>query len=147
MSEPEDSSTGSSVGPFLGALMIIVAVVIAIWLFNIFSGDELTDDQQIARAVSAQNAALQQRNYAEFLVYTCSEEWGEESEILDRQRDSVAQRGERIVERVAGVNVAGDRATAEVTYYFDKDSDTKETVQVDLVRREGVWKVCSTGPR
>ncbi|GFM21236.1 MULTISPECIES: lumazine-binding protein [Mycobacteriaceae] len=147
MSEPEDSSTGSSVGPFLGALTIIVAVVIAIWLFNIFSGDELTDDQQIARAVSAQNAALQQRNYAEFLVYTCSEEWGEESEILDRQRDSVAQRGERIVERVAGVNVAGDRATAEVTYYFDKDSDTKETVQVDLVRREGVWKVCSTGPR
>ncbi|MBX7447555.1 lumazine-binding protein [Mycolicibacterium sp. 3033] len=147
MSEPEDSSTGSSVGPFLGALTIIVAVVIAIWLFNIFSGDELTDDQQIARAVSAQNAALQQRNYAEFLVYTCSEEWGEESEILDRQRDSVAQRGERIVERVAGVNVTGDRATAEVTYYFDKDSDTKETVQVDLVRREGVWKVCSTGPR
>lgn len=147
MSEPEDSSTGSSVGPFLGALTIIVAVVIAIWLFNIFSGDELTDDQQIARAVSAQNAALQSRNYAEFLVYTCSEEWGEESEILDRQRDSVAQRGERIVERVAGVNVAGDRATAEVTYYFDKDSDTKETVQVDLVRREGVWKVCSTGTR
>ncbi|WP_425003329.1 lumazine-binding protein [Mycolicibacterium sp. S3B2] len=147
MSEPEDSSTGSSVGPFLGALTIIVAVVIAVWLFNIFSGDELTDDQQIARAVSAQNAALQQRNYAEFLVYTCSEEWGEESEILDRQRDSVAQRGERIVERVAGVNVAGDRATAEVTYYFDKDSDTKETVQVDLVRREGVWKVCSTGTR
>ncbi|WP_347222212.1 lumazine-binding protein [Mycolicibacterium poriferae] len=97
--------------------------------------------------MSAQNAALQQRNYAEFLVYTCSEEWGEESEILDGQRDSVAQRGERIVERVAGVNVAGDRATAEVTYYFDKDSDTKETVQVDLVRREGVWKVCSTGPR
>ena len=147
MTEPEDSSTGSSVGPFLGALTIIVAVVIAIWLFNIFSSDELTDDQQIARAVSAQNAALQQRNYAEFLVYTCSEEWGEESEILDQQRDSVAQRGERIVERVAGVNVAGDRATAEVTYYFDKDSDTKETVQVDLVRREGVWKVCSTGPR
>lgn len=147
MSEPEDASTGSSVGPFLGALTIIVAVVIAIWLFNIFSGDELTDDQQIARAVSAQNAALQQRNYAEFLVYTCSEEWGEESEILDRQRDSVAERGERIVERVAGVNVAGDRATAEVTYYFDKDSDNKETVEVDLVRREGVWKVCSTGPR
>ena len=147
MTEPEDSSTGSSVGPFLGALTIIVAVVIAIWLFNVFSSDELTDDQQIARAVSAQNAALQQRNYAEFLVYTCSEEWGEESEILDGQRDSVAQRGERIVERVAGVNVAGDRATAEVTYYFDKDSDTKETVQVDLVRREGVWKVCSTGPR
>ena len=147
MSEPEDSSTGSSVGPFLGALTIIVAVVIAIWLFNIFSSDELTDDQQIARAVSAQNAALQQRNYAEFLVYTCSEEWGEESEILDQQRDSVAQRGERIVERVAGVNVDGDQATAEVTYYFDKDSDAKEAVQVDLVRREGVWKVCSTGPR
>lgn len=102
MSEPEDSSTGSSVGPFLGALTIIVAVVIAIWLFNVFSSDELTDDQQIARAVSAQNAALQQRNYAEFLVYTCAEEWGEESEILDQQRDSVAQRGERIVERVAG---------------------------------------------
>ena len=146
MSPPDESSTGSSVGPFLGALAIIVAVVITVWLFSVFSSDELTDDQQIARAISAQNAALQERDYAEFLVHTCSELYGQESEILDRQRDSVDRRGQRIVERVAGVTVTGDQATAEVTYYFDKDTDVKETAEVDLVRREGVWKVCSTGP-
>ncbi len=146
MSQSEESSTGSSAGPFLGALAVIVVLVVTVWLFNLLSGGEPTDDQQIARSVSAQNAALQGQNYAEYLVYTCSELSGDEKSILDRQRDSVDKRGERIIERVAGVNVDGDRATAEVTYYFDKDEDTKETAQISLVRRDGVWKVCSTGP-
>ena len=35
MTEPTDSSdAGGTAGPFLGALTIIVAIVIAVWLFN-----------------------------------------------------------------------------------------------------------------
>ena len=146
MSEPEESSTGSSAAPFLGALAIIVAVVIAVWLFNVLSGDELTDDQLIARAVSGQNAALQSLDYPGYLDHTCAAERGGETEVLARQRDSAASRGNRIVEGVAGVQVDGDTATAEVTYYFQNDRDAKETVPVTLVREDGAWKVCSTGP-
>ncbi|MBX7431958.1 lumazine-binding protein [Mycobacterium sp. Y57] len=142
----EQPSEGSSAGPFLGALAIIVAVVIGILLFNVFSSDEPTPDQQIARAVSAQNDALQRRDYAGFLEYTCAAQHGEETEVLSAQRDSVDKHGERVVDRVAGVAIDGDRATAQVTYYFDKDPDAEETVDVELAREAGSWKVCSTGP-
>jgi len=58
----------------------------------------------------------------------------------------VTKRGERVVDAVSGVVVDGDRATADITYYFDKDTDAKETVEVTFVREGGSWKVCSTGP-
>ncbi|UXA18535.1 lumazine-binding protein [Mycobacterium sp. SMC-4] len=145
-SGPSDESTGSSAGPFLGALTIIVAVVIAIWLFNVFSGDELTDEQQIARAAAGQNDALQRSDYAAFQSYSCLAQHRTESEILDRQRDSEQQRGNRVVERLNSIAIDGDRATAEVTYYFLDDRDTKETVPITFLREGGGWKVCSLGP-
>lgn len=147
MSEPSESPSGpAALWPFLGALAIIVAVVIGIWLLNAFSGDQLTDDQQIARAASGQNDALQRQDYVGFVGFTCAEQQSSEDEILSRQRDSVAKRGERIVDTVAGVKVDGDRATADITYYFDKDRNAKETVGVPFAREDGTWKVCSTGP-
>jgi hypothetical protein len=148
VTEPtESSSTGGTATPFLGALAIIVAIVIAIWLFNVFSGDELTDDQQIGRAVVAQNDALQRQDYGDFRAFTCAEQQGVEAEILAGQRDSSAKRGDRFVDGATNVAVDGDRATADVTYHFDKDADAKETVEIPFARQDGTWKVCSTGPR
>lgn len=148
MTEPsETSSDGGTAGPFLGALTIIVAVVIAIWLFNVFDGDDLTDDQQIGRAVVAQNDALQRQDYTDFRAYTCAEQHGVEAELLAGQRNSVAQRGERFVDGTTAVSIDGDRATADVTYHFDKNPDAAETVEITFARQDGVWKVCSTGPR
>lgn len=146
MTEPEDTTDRPAVAPFLGALVIIVAVVIGIWLLNIFSGDDLTDEQQIARAVSGQNDALQRDDYADFVAFTCAEQRGDEAKVLAGQRASVQERGDRFVDAVAGVVIDGDRASADITYYFDNDSDAKETVEVAFVREDGTWKVCSTGP-
>ncbi|QZT60616.1 lumazine-binding protein [Mycolicibacterium austroafricanum] len=146
MTEPDETSSGRAVAPFLGALSIIVAVVIGIWLFNLFSGDGLTDEQLIARATSGQNDALQRADYADLQAFTCTEARADEAEVLDRQRDSVEKRGNRFVERVAGVVIDGDRASADVTYYFEKDPDAKETVEMTFAREGGTWKVCSTGP-
>jgi hypothetical protein len=42
--------------------------------------------------------------------------------------------------------IDGDRATATVTYHFDKAPDTKTGVATTFVRKDGAWKVCSTGP-
>ncbi len=147
MNEPSDkSSNGASPGPFLGALAIIVTGLIAVWLFNALSGDELTDEQQIGRAAVAQNDALQRQDYADFRAYTCVEQWGSEAEIIASQRDSSANRGERFVDGATKMAIEGDRATAEVTYHFDKDPDAKETAEMPFARQDGVWKVCSTGP-
>ncbi|MGD9618780.1 MAG: lumazine-binding protein [Mycolicibacterium sp.] len=147
MTEPAASSSGrSTAGPFLGALVIIVAVVIGVWLLNAFSSDEFVDDQQIGLSVVAQNDALQRQDYADFRAYTCPELHGAESEIVAGQRDSVAKRGERFVDGTTVVAVDGDRATAEVTYHFASDPDAKETVKMTFVRQDGTWKVCSTGP-
>ena len=147
MTEPPDSSSdGATAAPFLGALAIVVAIVIAVWLFNVFSSHELTDEQQIGRAVVAQNDALQRRDYADFRVFTCARQHGVESEIIAGQRDSSASRGDRFVDEVARVVIDGDKATADVTYHFDKDPDNKETVEIAFAREDGAWKVCSTGP-
>jgi hypothetical protein len=58
----------------------------------------------------------------------------------------VAKRGERFVDDVVDVVIDGDRATATVTYHFDKAPDTKTGVAMTFAREDGAWKVCSTGP-
>jgi hypothetical protein len=146
VTEPEGTPDKPVVAPFLGALVIIVAVVIGIWLMNVFSGGDLTNEQQIARAASGQNDALQRDDYADFQAYTCAGQRGEEAKVLSAQRDSVQKRGNRFVDRVAGVVVDGDRASADITYYFDNDPEAKDTVKMTFVHEDGAWKVCSTGP-
>ena len=145
MTEP-DESTGTSAAPFLGALAIIVAIVIAIWLFNVFSGGELTDEQLIGRAAAGQNDALQRDDYADFRSYTCAAQVGAEAQILDRQRTSKTKQGERFLDGVTSVKVDGDRASASVTYHFANAPDAKQTVDIPFAREDGAWKVCSTGP-
>jgi len=143
-SDPEPDRP--TMGPFLGALTIIVLVVITIGLFNVFSSNDLPEDQQVARAAVGQNDALQRANYADFRTYTCRDQHGVEADTLARQGDSVAQRGQRFVDDVTDVVIDGDRATAKVTYHFDKAPDTKTGVAMTFVREDGAWKVCSTGP-
>ena len=132
--------------PFLGALAIIVLVVIAIWLFNVFGTDDVPADQQVGKAAVGQNDALQRQHYADFRTYTCRDQQGAEADVLARQRDSVAKRGERFVDDVTDVVIDGDRATAKVIYHFDKAPDTKTGVAMTFTREDGAWKVCSTGP-
>jgi len=145
VTEPAESDR-PTIAPFLGALGIIAIVVIAIVLFNIFGNDDVPSDQQVARAAVGQNDALQRQDYADFRTYTCKPQQGVEADILARQRDSVGKRGERFVDDVTKVVVDGDRATATVTYHFDKAPDAKSDVPTTFVREDGAWKVCSPGP-
>jgi hypothetical protein len=132
--------------PFLAALAIIVLVVIAIGLVNFFGDDELPANQQVARAAVGQNDALQRQDYTAFRSYTCRASQVSEADILAHQRDSVSRHGERFVDDVTEVVIDGDRATATVTYHFDKAPDTKTGVEMTFVREDGAWKVCSPGP-
>jgi hypothetical protein len=106
----------------------------------------LPADQQVARAAVGQNDALQRQNYTDFRGYTCGAQHGTEAETLSGQRDSVAKLGERFVDDVTDVVIDGDRATAKVTYHFDKAPDTKTGVEMTFAREDGTWKVCSPGP-
>lgn len=144
MNEPDDRPT---MVPFLSALAIVVFVLIGIAVSNLVRNDDLPPDQQVGVAAVGQNDALQRQNYADFIRYTCTEQLGTEAEMLARQRDSVHQRGERYVDDVTDVKIDGDRATATVTYHFDKAPDKKTEVEMRFVREDGAWKVCSTGPR
>ncbi len=132
--------------PFLGALAIFVIVVIAILLFNVFGSDPTQEDQRVGRAAVGQNDALQRGAFTDFTTYTCADMRGAEADMLARQRDSVAKRGARFVDDVTDVKIDGDRATATVTYHFDKKPDEKSPVPMTFVREDGAWKVCSTGP-
>jgi hypothetical protein len=132
--------------PFLAALAIIVVVVIAIVLLNLFGGDGLSEEQRVGRAAVGHNDALQRESYPDFRAYTCRDQQSVEADVLVRQRDSVAKNGERYVDDVTDVAIDGDRATATVTYHFDKAPDTRTSVETTFVREDGAWKVCSTGP-
>ncbi len=145
-SDESEGGDRPTVAPFLSALAIIVIVVIAIWLFNVFQGDQTPEDQRVARAAVGQNDALQRSDFADFGTYTCANMRGSEADVLARQRDSVAKRGARFVDDVTDVKIDGDRATATVTYHFDKAPDAKTPVPMTFVREDGAWKVCSTGP-
>lgn len=144
----EDDDTGSSAGPILGALAIIVAVMIAIWLFSVFSGPgpSLSDEQQVARAAVGQNDALQRRDYAAFRDFTCVGQHGSETEFVERQDKSEAARGHRVLDDIGAVSNSGDRATADITYSFEGDPEAEEKVSMSFVREDDGWKVCSTGP-
>ena len=143
MTEPTDRPT---VAPFLAALAIIVLVVIAIGLFNAFGGDGLSEEQRVGRAAVGQNDGLQREDYGGFRDYTCRAQQGNESEVLARQRDSLAKRGHRSVEDVINVVIDGDKATAVVQYQFEHVPDTSSGAEMSFVREDGAWKVCSTGP-
>lgn len=132
--------------PFLGALVVIVIVVTAIAFFTVFRGERLNEDQRVGLSAVGQNDALQREDYAAFRAYTCRDYQGDEADILARQRDSVAKRGERFVDDVTDVVIDGDHATATVTYHFDRAPDTKTGVGMTFAREDGAWKVCSIGP-
>jgi hypothetical protein len=142
----DEAAERPTMTPFLGALAIIVIVVIAIWLFNAFEGDRTPEEQKVGRAAVGQNDALQREHFADFGAYTCRKLHGSEAETLAKQRDSAAKRGARFVDDVTDVKIDGDRATATVTYHFDKAPDEKTPVPMTFVREDGAWKVCSTGP-
>ena len=132
--------------PFLGALAIIALVVTAIGLFNAFGDNDPPADQQVGGAAVGQNDALQRQHYADFRTYTCRDHQGVEADVLARQRDSAAKHGERFVDDVTDIKIDGDRATAKVTYHFDRAPEVKTGVAMTFVREDGAWKVCSPGP-
>lgn len=144
MTEPEvpDEPDKPTIWPFAGALAIIVLVLIAIFAFNSFTSSAPSDQQQLGTAIVGQNDALQREDYAAYAGFTCRAKQGEEQKVLAQQRDSVAKQGQRYVDDVADMNIDGDRATAKVTYSFEKSRDTKTTSDVALVREDGAWKVC-----
>lgn len=143
---PDDQDRPTAT-PFLLALVIIVVVITGIFVVNAGDGDG--DPEQIGRVVVSQNDALQRQSYQDFMASTCTEQHSTEDEVLTRQRDSAAARGERYVDGASNVQVDGDRATATVRYHFGENSEAEgaaETLDMSFVREGGSWKVCSVGP-
>jgi hypothetical protein len=141
---PEPEPDRPTIAPFLGALAVIAIVVIGIVLFNVFGSQHTTPGDQVAQAAVAQNDALQRHDYAAFRNFTCRAGQGLEADFLARQRDSVAKDGERYLDDVTDIRIDGDRASATVTYHFDKTAETKTPSELNFAKEDGAWKVCSS---
>jgi hypothetical protein len=143
VSEPADPDADRpTMAPFLGALALFALVVLGIILFNVFGSDTTTPGDQVAKAAVGQNDAMQRQDYGKFRTFTCRAAQGSEPDFLARQRDSVAKNGERYLDDVTDITVDGGRASATVTYHFDKTAETKTPAQVRFVQEDGAWKVC-----
>jgi hypothetical protein len=136
----------SSAMPILIAAGVVALVLLASVLLRMTRGEEITAEAGIGRAVVGQNDALQRGSYPDFLRYTCAAEQGTEAGVLEAQRRSAAAKGARIVEDVGGFAIDADRASATVTYRFEKAAEEKISTPMTFVREGGEWKVCSPGP-
>jgi len=146
MTEPEDSGRATLM-PIVTAMAIVAVALSAIFVLRLFLGDDLPDDDAVARAVVGQNDALQRDSYTDFRGFTCMAQQGVENHVLADQKQSVSAKGHRYVDDVKDLTVTGDRATATVVYHFEKAADDKVAVPITVVRENGEWKVCSPGPR
>jgi len=143
VSEPEPAADRPTLAPFLGGLAVFALVILGIVLFNVFGSDTTTPGDQVAKAAVGQNDAMQRQDYGKFRDFTCRAKQGSEAEFLARQRDSVAKNGERYLDDVTDITVDGERASATVTYHFDKTAETKTPGEVSFVQEDGAWKVCT----
>ena len=146
MTEPAEDRSSSFLPIVLAAAIVIVAVG-AMWALSFFRTDTLPDDGLIVRAAVGQNDALQRESYTDFSAFTCAAQQGTESQVLADQRQSKNIKGNRFVDDIKDFAITGDRATATVTYHFEKKPDDKSSVPMTFVRENGTWKVCSPGPR
>ena len=145
MTEPDDNR--STVMPILTALAIVGVAVIAVFALRLVGGDVAPEEAQTGRATVGQNDALQREDYADFRTFTCLAQQGAETQVLADQRRSAADKGARVVDDITDLAVTGDRATATVSYHFEKTPDDTVSAPMVFVRENGGWTVCSPGPR
>jgi hypothetical protein len=144
MTEPVEDR--SSAMPILIALGVGLLVLGGFGISVLVNGKEMTPDLLVAKAAVGQNDALQRDNYPDFRKYTCRAEQGTESEVIGRQAQSKTAKGARFVDDVSAVSITGDKASATVTYHFEKAADNKIKVPMNFVNQDGDWKVCSPTP-
>ena len=142
----DDADDGATPWPFIGALAIIVLGVLGIGVMTWANRGADDEREAVVRAALGQNDALQRLDYGGFRANTCAQQVGVEAEVLARQRGSVAAKGARYVDNVTGVSIDGDRATANVSYYFAADKDAKIDTVATFAREDGGWRICSPGP-
>ena len=143
MSEPDSDADRPTIAPFLGGLAVFAIVILGIILFNVYGSDTTIPGDQVAKAAVGQNDAMQRQDYGKFRDFTCRAKQGSEADFLARQRDSVTKNGERYLDDVTDITVDGARASATVTYHFDKTAETKTPGEVSFVQEDGAWKVCT----
>jgi hypothetical protein len=144
VTEPEDD--GASPMPILIALGVAVLVLAAVGIAWFFDKKPMSEDVKVGRAAVGQNDALQRDSYPDFRKFTCSSQQGAEADILAGQHKSKAERGARYVDDITDVKIDGDKATATVTYHFERAADTKLKTPMTFARENGEWTVCSPGP-
>ena len=132
-----------SLMPFGAALALFALVAAAVAAFAMTRGDGLTEEQRVGRAVVGQNDALQRQSYADYQKYTCASEQSNEANVIGAQQESAGQHGARYVDDVTDVTIDGQRATAAVSYHFEKDPNSKRSTPLTFANQDGQWKVCS----
>lgn len=144
MTEPE--ADGGSPMPILIALGVAVLVLAAVGIAWLFDRKPMSEDVKVGRSAVGQNDALQRDSYPDFRKYTCAAQQGAEADVLAAQQKSKNVHGARYVDDITDVKIDGDKATATVTYHFERAADTKLKTPMTFARENGEWTVCSPGP-
>jgi len=121
-------------------LTAIIAIVVAVaaGCGGGSDGGPATEEGKVEAIIRNMFAAYNAQDFATCLSY--STDFGDMKEALAELAMSRFLAGEITVQRVEGIEIAGTAATASVTARFGS-IDVTETVQVQLRKKSGVWKV------
>lgn len=129
-----DADTGS-IGPFLGAVTVIVLLIVGVVLAQVLSpaGDEIDDGERISRAVADYVRAHNEDDTAVLDRLRC--------EALPADRAPLSDvDGDVGFDGTGAVSIDGDRGTVEVRTTV---GDTRETETWQVTRIDDLWRICA----
>ncbi|MEE2034760.1 Rv0361 family membrane protein [Rhodococcus chondri] len=131
--DPDRRDIGS-IGPFLGAVAVIVILIVGVVLAQVLSpaGDVLDDDERINRAVADYVRAHNEDDTAVLDRLRCESLPAEEAPLAEVD-------GDVEFDGTGEVSIDGDRGTVEVRTVVDGTRGA-ETWQVTRVG--DVWRIC-----
>lgn len=124
------------------AAVAVVAIVAAVLVVALTRESKPSDEERIRQFFASAQNAWNNSDFDAFADLTCDKDRQGEDFTESNFRDARVDEG-RVEITVKSVEVSGDTAIASVEEKYETE-DEPDSVEHDLVREGGEWKVCST---
>ncbi|GED99142.1 Rv0361 family membrane protein [Gordonia crocea] len=133
-------------GPFLAALAVVVVligVILIVQWVRPFS-DRISDEDTVRIAVNDHYTARNAVNYDSFRAATCAAKVPPRAEFESTNTRSREANGRIVIPQgqIADVTITGDKASATVTWHYEKRATENQKTPTTLIRQDDKWKVC-----
>ncbi len=141
-----DQRDAPTMWPMLAAIAVVVILlgVVFIYQWTRPFSDRVGPDDEVRIAINNHYTAQNALNYQSFSEWTCAAKTPPREEFLKKNGPSRDANGKIVIHDggIADVAINGDKASAVVTWRYEKKPDQPTTTPTTLVRQGDQWKVC-----